>query len=57
MGFDIGPIPWTAIIKYGYEHELDKDNRETLYEVITTMDNAFVDWVRSKRPKPGGVNG
>lgn len=46
VGFDIGPIPWTAITAWAAEHGLRGETRRVFVTVIRRMDAA---WLESER--------
>lgn len=48
VGFDIGPIPWTAITAWAAEHGLRGETRRVFVTVIRRMDAA---WLESERAR------
>lgn len=44
FGNGVGPIPWTAIVQYGYTSELESDTLEIFVAVIRAMDAEYVKW-------------
>lgn len=48
VGFDIGPIPWTAINAWAAEHRLGGETRRVFVTVIRRMDAAWLDSERAR---------
>lgn len=48
VGFDVGPIPWTAINAWAAEHNLRGEVRRVFATVIRRMDAA---WLKSERER------
>ena len=53
QGFNVGRIPWTAIVTYGRYHGLYRDEIDILVEHIRALDTANLNWIAEK----GGGNG
>jgi hypothetical protein len=43
-----GPIPWTAMRDYCVEYDVDLDDREYLYAIISHMDDAYLNFKAEK---------
>ena len=55
-----GPIPWTAMREYCNEYGIEGEERDYFYEVISHMDNTYLNFKAtkmSKKPASGGMNG
>lgn len=48
VGFDIGPIPWTAINAWAIEHGLTGEVRRVFVAVVRRMDAA---WLQAERER------
>ena len=48
-GWGVGPIPWTAIIRYCDEIGLQGDQREDMVHHIEVMDKAYIDHQNKKQ--------
>jgi hypothetical protein len=53
-GFDIGPIPWSSIVKYAEYHGFEYDEREDFLVFIRRMDNVYIDFVLKKQKQNTG---
>lgn len=47
-GWGIGPIPWSAILEYARFFEFSEEQEEDLLYYVRMMDNAYLDYKRSK---------
>jgi hypothetical protein len=46
------PIPWRSIIAYAQAYEFDEEQTENLVFFIRSMDNANLERLQKKSPKP-----
>lgn len=53
VGWEEGPIPWTAISEWCDRHGLDGDQRDAMNHHIRAMDLEYLKYRASKRPKAG----
>lgn len=54
IGFDIGPIPWTAIEHYARSRGLDREMTRLLHAVIIRLDRDWVAEVKRRRKRSEG---
>lgn len=50
-GFGIGPIPWTAIVKYIEFYNLDPDLAEPFIDIIREMDVAYIKYQTAEQER------
>lgn len=53
LGMGLGPIPWTAINQYAKAYDYTEEQEDDLQFYISRMDNAYLEAVSKKQPKPG----
>lgn len=46
--YELGPIPWTAVYKYGFTSGLSSDNIGILFELISAVDSAYIAYLREE---------
>lgn len=49
-GWSVAPIPWSAMREYVEVYELDEEQAESLFYLIRSMDNAYMDY-RARKSK------
>lgn len=54
-GFGLGPIPWTAIIAFAEQYELEYDLKSTFLRVIRALDQEFLEYKAEKGKNDGSV--
>jgi hypothetical protein len=47
-----GPIPWLAMRDYCDEHQIIGWQRQDFYDLLSRMDQAYLDYKFKKQPKP-----
>jgi hypothetical protein len=52
-GFSLSAIPWQSIKEYAETYEFDAEQKEDLLFFIRRMDQAHLDRLDKKQPKPG----
>jgi hypothetical protein len=56
VGWEEGPIPWTAMAEYCLAHDIHGEQREALLHHVRALDLEYLKYRRSKRPKSQGGN-
>ena len=51
MGMGIGPIPYSAIIRFITYWDLEQESADLLIEVVKAMDSLYMDHVNESKPK------
>lgn len=49
--YDGGPIPWTAIMQYGYNQGFDRDMVEALVHIVRHVDRHYLEWHGEERER------
>lgn len=52
IGMSLGPIPWTAIVKYGEMHCDSEQGIQDLVHHIRAMDSKFLELANKSTPDP-----
>lgn len=52
IGLSIGPIPWNRIVQYADRFKLDEDLINPFVDIIREMDDAYIEEINKKKPKP-----
>ncbi len=50
-GMGLGPIPWTSILQYANENDVQGIQRQALFHHVRSMDLAFLRYNKSKEKK------
>lgn len=48
IGFNVGPVPWTAIEEYCIRLDLDIDEKADMHFFLRKLDGAYLDHQRKK---------
>jgi len=52
IGMGVGPVPWTAMDRYAARHAIDDpDDFDEFVELITAMDQAYLDHCRTEQDR------
>lgn len=51
IGMAEGRIPWTAVDRYAQRYDLTDDEFDVLWDVLTAMDAAYLEWSNKESEK------
>lgn len=44
IGFSLGPIPWSSVVRYGARAGLDREASDVLWAHVRALDSAYLAW-------------
>lgn len=56
LGYSAGPVGWLAIHEYAKAYGVDGEQREDLFYHVQKLDEAYLEWSRSKAEKQAKAN-
>jgi hypothetical protein len=57
LGMSVGPIPYSSIVTYSKEWNLDEEMSATMLRLVRKMDNAFLEWQEKQSKKNSKIKG
>jgi hypothetical protein len=51
FGFSMGPIPWTAILRYGEYYGLDRLRMDAFFRIIRSLDEFYTEHLKEEQKK------
>jgi len=57
LGMSVGPIPYSSIMMYSREWNLDEEMSHAMLKLVRKMDNAFIEWQEKQSKKSQKIKG